>query len=413
MIRLLHAADVHLDTGFTGRSSGVRRRLRDASREAFRRVVETAVTERVDLVVIAGDLFDGDTLSFETERILGDGFTRLADAGIAVVYVTGNHDPGERLSRDRMRWPETVHVVTDGTPVTIEVRDEDGALIGRVTGAGHHSDMESRDLAASFPAPKGGVPEIAVLHTQIVGSRAEDDHDPYAPAALSTLTAAGYDYWALGHVHLRQCLSDLPTVHYPGNVQGRTWKETGPKGVLVAEVEAGRPAVTRFVPLAPVRWELLRVRDLDEVGSLDRLVAAVRGAWERERKLAPDPGTEWMVRVVLEGGCPLWRTLRSPEECDALGNELVRALGVLDVDVVAGMLHPVVDVEAHIGREDVLGYALRLLRETATGGHLPDGIGDELAIGALSEAELRAYLAEILEDAEGELLSRLRVEEAG
>ena len=411
MIRLLHAADIHLDTGFAGRSPEVRRRLRDASREAFRRVVETAVTEAVDIVLISGDLFDGVRLSFETERLLRDGFRRLHEAGIPVVYATGNHDPGQTLVRDRMRWPDSVRVVSDGTPQRIPIRGEEGEVRGWVTAAGHHSSRETRDLAATFPRPTGELPEIAVLHTQVVGSRAEEDHDPYAPTTLGTLLESGYDYWALGHVHLRQSLSDLPAIQYSGNVQGRTHGETGPKGVLIAEVERGRPPRVRFVPLAPVRWETLRVRELESVSSFEGLVARLREAWERERKRAPDPGTEWMVRLVLEGGCPLWRELREAEDVDAVTTELVEALGVLDLVLVSDHPHPVVDVEEHRDREDVLGFALRILRETAAGERAPELVDDELAAGGLTPSELRTYLSEILEDGEGELLSRLLVEE--
>lgn len=411
MIRLLHAADIHLDTSFSGRDRGVRRRLREASREAFRRVVETALTEEVDVVVIAGDLFDGSRLSFETETLLLQSFRRLDEAGIGVVYSTGNHDPGQMVTRDRLNWPANVTVVSDGTPQRIALRNDEGAVIGWLTAAGHHSARETRDLAATFPSPTGDLPEIAVLHTQVVGSRSEEDHDPYAPSTLATLTGAGFDYWALGHVHLRQCLSDLPAVHYPGNVQGRTHGETGPKGVLIAEVERRRAARVRFVPLAPVRWETLTVRAIDEVASVEQLVGLIRARWERIRAQDPDPATEWMVRVILEGGCPLWKELREKDEQEALGRELTGALGVVDVLVMADHVHPVVSVQDHVDREDVLGFALRLARRVAAGsGELP-GLETELAAGAPEEGMTR-YLADILGDAEGEILSRLRIEDA-
>ena len=92
-MRILHLADVHLDTSFQGRSSRIRTRLRGATREAFRNAVELALDAEVHAVVIAGDLFDGDLLSFPTERFLLDQAHRLGDNGITMVYATGNHDP--------------------------------------------------------------------------------------------------------------------------------------------------------------------------------------------------------------------------------------------------------------------------------------------------------------------------------
>ena len=109
-MRFLHLADVHLDTPFAGRRPEVRRRLRGAVREAFGTAVDTALEESVDAVVIAGDLFDGATLSFQTERFLLDELRRLTEVGIPVVYATGNHDPGRQQRRSRIEWPTGVHV---------------------------------------------------------------------------------------------------------------------------------------------------------------------------------------------------------------------------------------------------------------------------------------------------------------
>ena len=93
-MRFIHAADVHLDSPCSSRSETVRQKLRDASRLAFRRLVDLALAERVDVVLIAGDLFDDERLSFQTERFLLEQLHRLDSEEIPVVYATGNHDPG-------------------------------------------------------------------------------------------------------------------------------------------------------------------------------------------------------------------------------------------------------------------------------------------------------------------------------
>ncbi len=98
-MRFIHAADLHLDTAFVARSEEVRTRLRQASRDALRRLVDLALSEEVDAVLLAGDLFDGDRISFQTERLLAAEVSRLAEASIPVVYATGNHDPGQPNSR--------------------------------------------------------------------------------------------------------------------------------------------------------------------------------------------------------------------------------------------------------------------------------------------------------------------------
>ena len=408
-MRILHLADVHLDTSFSGRSPRVRDRLRRAVRESFRRAVDVALDRQVHVVLIAGDLFDGARLSFESERFLVQELGRLAAAGIPVVYATGNHDPGSSRRR-RIPWPEGVTVVSDPVPRRIEVRGADAGVVGWVTAAGHASSRETRDLAAAFPEPSGGLPEVALLHAQVVDSRDADAHEPYAPTTLRTLLERGFDYWALGHVHLRQGLSDLPGVHYPGNLQGRTLRETGPKGALIAEVARGFMAQVEFVSLAPVRWEDLDVADVGEAGTGEALSRLIRERWRAARAADPDPGREWMVRVRLSGPSPLWRELAEEEDRAHLARELEGTLGVLEVTLDTLGVHAPVDLAAHRGREDVLGVALRLLEEVREGRTSLPHLGEELA-AAPDEDALAAYLAELLDGAEGELASRLLARE--
>lgn len=160
-MRFVHVADVHLDTSFAGRSEGVRRRLREASHEAFRRAVDLAVREDVHAFLIAGDLFDGDRLSFSTERFLLEQVHRLGDHGITVVYAAGNHDPGGVDSGPRpLAWPPNVRVAADGTPQRIVVPDHEGEAVGVVTAVGHASSREREDLSRRFPPPRGDLPEV-------------------------------------------------------------------------------------------------------------------------------------------------------------------------------------------------------------------------------------------------------------
>ena len=417
-MRFLHLADVHLDTPFAGRSDGVRRRLRETSREALQRAVSCALAERVHAVLIAGDLFDGERMSFRTERFLLDELGRLCEAGIPVVYATGNHDPGRDAQRTRpLAWPSNVELAGEVTPRLIAIRDNRGREVGRVSAAGHASRRETADLAATFPpAPRNGLPQVALLHTQVRESRAADEHDPYAPSDLLRLLASGHDYWALGHVHLRQCLAEAPAVHYPGNLQGRTHRENGPKGGLLVELAPGARARVEFRSFAPVRFETVAVHGIEDADTLDLLVMRMRAAWEEARRDDPgDPGTEWMVRFRVAGGTASWRRLGDEEERTALARETREEIGLLDVEVQAGPLHPVVRVEVHLGRLDVLGTALRLLDDVRTGRAAVPGLhAEELAgLDRPDAVDAVAYVRSLLEAVEGELIARMLESAAG
>jgi exonuclease SbcD len=409
-MRFLHVADVHLDTSFAGRSAGVRARLREASREAFRNAVDIAIREDVHAVLIAGDLFDGQRLSFQTERFLLEQVERLGDHRITVVYATGNHDPGSsETGPRRIPWPGSVRVAADAVPRRFLIHDHGGQPVGYVTSIGHENAAVADDLSRLLPMPSGDLPEVALLHTQVHSSAGADRHHAYAPSDLGWLRRAGYDYWALGHVHSRQQLSEDPPIWYAGSPQGTSHGDQGERGALLVDLsDRNHPAIA-FRSLAPVRWETLDVGRLDGVSTLDELERHIDGAWRAQRDL--DPGTsgvEWMVRVALSGPCPLWAELRRQEDLEMLGTELTQILGALDVVVLAEGVYPIVPLEEHRQRTDVLGEALRLAEEIRSGsGTLAHVPGSLAGVGSDDPTIVAAYVRRLLTDSEGEIAARL------
>lgn len=410
-MRFLHVADVHLDTSFAGRSEEVRARLRQASRDAFRRAVDLAVREDVHALLIAGDLFDGDRLSFQTERFLLEQAQRLGDHHITLVYATGNHDPGSPETGPRsLAWPASVRLASDRTPQRFQIIDHAQNPVGYVTAIGHDTERVADDLSRLLPMPVGELPEVALLHTQVHSSDGAENHHAYAPSELTWLRHAGYDYWALGHVHVRQELSADPPIWYSGSLQGKTHTDRGARGALLVDLSDRADPAVAFRPLAPVRWDTITVDHLDDITSLDGLERRVASAWGAARNADPAPtGTEWMVRVVLTGPTPLWSELRTIEDQEMLAAELRAELGALEVIVVADGVHPVIPIAEHRLRTDVLGEALRLAEAVRSGeasiDHLLDG---ELAGSeAESAASARAYVQRLLEGIDGEVAMRL------
>jgi DNA repair exonuclease SbcCD nuclease subunit len=379
--------------------------------------VDLAIREDVQAFLVAGDLFDGELLSFTTERFLLDQAHRLADNGITMVYATGNHDPGMAESGPRrLPWPPNVRVAGDGTPQRIAIHDREGRTCGFVTAVGHASPGERDDLSRRLPRPDGELPEVALLHTQVHTSLGSEAHHAYAPSELTYLMRAGYDYWALGHVHVRQTLFDDPPVVYPGNLQGRTHADTGPKGCVLADLSDRDAPALSFRAIAPVRWETIRVHGLEEADTLDRLERRVVVAWRAAREQEPVTAEmEWMIRVVLAGPCPLWRELRREEDRAALSEELVELLGALDVSVVHDAVHPVVAVEEHRGRPDVLGEALRLIEEIRRGQATLEGLDPGTLAGFTPEGQdaVDAYLRSLLQGVDGEVAARMLGEDGG
>ncbi len=429
-MRFIHIADVHLDTAFAGRSEEVRSRLRAAAREALARCVDTAVSEEVDAVLIAGDFFDGARLSFGSEGLLLRQLDVLAGAGIQVVYATGNHDPGTAQAVTDLAWPGNVTVIGGADPVTVTIVNRAGEPVGHVIGAGHATARETADLAqalrprpdARLPGPDAGLarpdtrlPQVALLHTQVTSASRSELHQPYAPSTLDHLRSAGFDYWALGHVHQRQALSNDPPIHYPGNLQGRNPRETGAKGGLLVDLHNPGHPVVEFREFSRVRWERLALDGLEGASTLDALVELVVSAWEEARAADPgSDGTEWIVAVDLAGPSPVWRQLREREELEVLEQECADCIGAMAVEVRAGRTHAVVQLDDHIDRQDALGASLRLCRRVAAG---DDRIGlteaDLAGFDRERHGSIEQYLQRLLDGGDAEIMARMLTDSGG
>jgi DNA repair protein SbcD/Mre11 len=300
VMKFVHAADLHLDSPLQALSRHEPRqveRMRRAGREAFERLIDLCIGQEAAFLVIAGDLYDHDCPNMQIAVFLRKELRRLEEKGIRCVIIKGNHDAANRIT-SALALPANTRVLGENQPETV-VFDDLPVRIA-VHGQSFKPGPVPDNLAASYPAPLAGCYNIGLLHTSLAGTT---DHDAYAPCTLDELVSRGYDYWALGHIHRRAVLSRNPYVVFPGNLQGRHAKETGPKGCFVADVDdAGRTASAEFVPLDVVRWLRAEV-DLQGRNSEADLVEALRDALQQAH-LQGD-GRAAAVRVALNGRTPL------------------------------------------------------------------------------------------------------------
>ena len=292
-MKIVHAADLHIDSPLRGL-----RRIPDAPVDTFRRATRDALVRLTDLcleeeaalLLLAGDVFDGDWQDYNTGLFFARQMGRLTEAGVRVVQVRGNHDAASRITR-HLRMPERFHDLDTAAPETVVFED----LGVAVHGQGYADQHTTADLAAAYPPPVAGALNFGLLHTNATGAA---EHAPYAPCTVARLAAHGYEYWALGHVHGRAVLQAAPWIVYPGNLQGRNARETGAKGAMVIEADGARILTVEPRDLDVVRWHRL---ELDEVtdATIDGLCAAA------EEQLAPllDAAGDrpMLVRVVVSG----------------------------------------------------------------------------------------------------------------
>ncbi len=411
-MKLVHAADLHLDSPMRGLErypDAPAHRVRDATRRAFQNLRRLCLDEAADLLVLSGDLWDGDWRDYTTGLFFAAEMAKLRQAGVRVVWIRGNHDAASRLTQ-HVLLPENVRELSVKKPESVVFED----LGVAVHGQGFASREVTDNIAKAYPPPHKGALNIGLLHTSVDG---REGHDSYAPCSVKELLALEYDYWALGHVHRREVLHRDPWVVFPGNLQGRHVRETGAKGATLVSVESGRIVEVEHRVLDVARWAVCEV-DAGSRTSLDDVLAEVEASLRREVEAAE--GRLVLARVVVSG-------------CSSVHGELVRRRMGLTEDIRAIALDvgadelwiekvklatsPRIALAELSARDDAFGQVLSGLAELRDDPQALADLGRELLEitrrlpvsvreGTLDFNDPGAILS-LLEDVERELIPRL------
>ncbi|NCB62099.1 MAG: DNA repair exonuclease [Clostridia bacterium] len=249
MIKFIHAADFHLDSPFRALPADKAAQRRAEQRELLDRFGRLAQDRGADLVLLSGDLLDGDNTYYETAQALA---RVLGQIKARVFIAPGNHDPcTPRSVYSTMAWPQNVHIFRNASVEAVEVPELHCVVYGCAFTGTERGDSP----LAGFHAPEDGR-----LHFMCVHGDVGIKNSRYGPIDASEIRASGLDYLALGHVHTRSEPARLGgTVWaYPGCPEGRGFDELGDKGVLWGQAEQGSLAL-EFVHLCRRRYEILEV----------------------------------------------------------------------------------------------------------------------------------------------------------
>ena len=264
MIRFLHGADFHLDSAFGALPPGQAAARRRESRELALRLADYVKEHGIDLVLLAGDLFDSASPFRETGEQLA---AALGQMRARVFISPGNHDwygPGSPW--ETVDWPENVYVFKENRLTAVEVPERN--LV--IHGAAFSGPEQPESLLAGFTAPADGKCHIGLLHGELDGAEAR-----YGPIRREEAAASGLCYLALGHVHKRTAPLTLgrTVCAWPGCPEGRGFDELGEKGVLLLHAQPGQ-VTGEFVPLCRRRYQDVRV-DVTGSDPLDAVLNAL------------------------------------------------------------------------------------------------------------------------------------------
>lgn len=321
-LTFIHAADLHFGAPFRGLralSDVWANRLLTAIPEAYDRLIDAAVSRRVDFVIIAGDIFDGARASYGDYLKFFEGLKRLDGENIPVYLVTGNHDPYTSWQHDFFAFPPNTTMFSADKP-DFALFERDGEPLCLLGGRGYYNQAWPADvdiaegvtrraaeaaLEETHPGASSAPFSIGVLHTGLDIDMAKAPTDPHA------LLHAGMDYWALGHIHMRHVFPsrDDPRVVFPGCIQGRDINETGERGAFLVTLTRDAPNKLEFIPTASVVWQRMDV-DVGDCMTLPDITDKIMRALFQENGKAHCE--EMCARITLTGASPLHAVLERP-----------------------------------------------------------------------------------------------------
>lgn len=314
-MRLLVSADTHLGSPIRStalRNPALGERLKQVSRDTFRDIVELAISENVDALVLAGDIFDNDFPDLKSRAFLIAQLVRAGAAGVPTVLIRGNHDALLDHTAHGNLGPD-IHLLHKGNP-SVEIVDV----------AFHGLSFDTRHAADSFlpdyPAPITGKTNVGLMHTSLGGS---PGHDPYAPCSEQDLMAHGYDLWCLGHIHApfeRRSGSVLAVM--PGIPQPRHFGERFGGSVALVTLGEGAPVLERR-NVGHLRFveTLLDLTDCADQSEILHLI-------DTALKDAQDPVRDTAVRLRVV------TARHTADDLCALANELLENIDRVFIDKV-------------------------------------------------------------------------------
>lgn len=253
MVKIIHAADLHLDSAFSALDADAARTRRAHQRELVQKIVEIGNEEQVDLILLPGDLFDGKNAIYETAQVLS---TAFAKSRAQIFIAPGNHDPYNNESPYRAaHFSENVHLFTRESIEKVELP----ALNCAVYGAAFTSMSCEKSLLEGFTAEEGML-NLMVLHGEVTSSASKNN-----PISREQIEKSNLNYLALGHVHsYKGVMREGKTSYaYPGAPEGRGFDECGEKGILIGTVSENGVNL-EFRKISPYSYEE-RVIDINEL----------------------------------------------------------------------------------------------------------------------------------------------------
>lgn len=319
-MKFINFADAHLDSPFRGLSflpSEEFNHIYQAADQSLTKIVDLALQENVDLVLIAGDTFDSNTPSPRAQLFFAKQIKRLTDQKIQVVMIFGNHD---HMKKEDLLVTKTPYfkLLGNGEKVeTVTFETKDGFAYD-VIGFSYLNNHITRDMIPDFPE-KGQDYTFGLMHAQ----EKTQAGNVYAPFTTSEVQNLNYDYFALGHIHARNNLSEDSWIVYPGNIQGRHINEKGAKGCYLGEIdEQTKKTTIEFKQTSPIIWQAAEINledEIDKAGLQSKIIDALNQAKQKTYFSLTIKGAQYLTEEEREltADADFWQTISQNSPFDS------------------------------------------------------------------------------------------------
>ena len=297
-MKFIHFADAHLDSPFRGLSflpSKEFNQIYQAADQSLTRIVDLALAEKVDLVLIAGDTFDSAKPSPRSQLFFAQQIKRLTDAQIQVVMIFGNHD---HMRREDLLVNQSPYFKLIGANEAVEkatFKTKDNFNYD-VVGFSYLNNHITEDKIPDFPGKEHNY-TFGLMHAQ--EKEADSRKNVYAPFMVSEVQALNYDYFALGHIHARRNLSEKPWIVYSGNIQGRHINEMGAKGCYLGVIDENTKKTSiEFKTTGPILWQGVQVELDTQISKADlqnEIIASLNNAKQKTYFSLTTAGAQFMT----------------------------------------------------------------------------------------------------------------------
>lgn len=229
MIKVVHCADLHLDSSFSSMPTHIGNIRREETKESFGRIITLAKEEAADILIISGDFFDRERVKPETMEFVLKKFSEIPH--IPIFICAGNHDYLNRnYYYNQMKWPEHVHVFS-GLPSHVDFPEKNMTVYG----VSFAEQQVEKSMLQDFKVENPERINILTIHGIVNGT------GNWNPMTSEELQQTQMDYVALGHVHTFSGINKVGKTYwaYPGTHEGKGFDETGPKGIIIGELDKG------------------------------------------------------------------------------------------------------------------------------------------------------------------------------